>query len=470
MKKYGGLIQKVTLTLATALFLLFCPPGPFTTKAFALSIEDERAMGQSFMAQVRSQFELLDDPFANDFINYLGQYLILFVETKPFPFHFYIIKANALNAFAGPGGHIFFFSGLIAVMDRVDELAAVMSHEIGHVTARHIAKRMAQAKNIGLAQLAGALAAILIGGEAAAPLLAGTMAAGIQAQLHYSRADERQSDHLSFKYMKTSGFAPDGMITALEKIQKGSWFGSDKIPSYLLTHPTGPERMSNLDAMLSTYTPGSVKAKAEQLRRLFPIFKTVVTARSLAPMDAKRMFDRQLKKAPEAFLPHFGLGIVYMRGSEYSKAIQELKMALEGRPNFVPLLRTLGEAYQMNGKDKEALTVFKRALRLDEEDKATEYLLGLSYENLGQYGNAIRLFKRLAALGPVKNEVYYHLGISYGRQKKLAPAHYYFGLYFRRLGQLQKARFHFEKSKKLSSKNPSLRKKVQKELKMLGEL
>jgi tetratricopeptide (TPR) repeat protein len=159
-----------------------------------------------------------------------------------------------------------------------------------------------------------------------------------------------------------------------------------------------------------------------------------------------------------------------MRGSEYSKAIQELKMALEGRPDFVPLLRTLGEAYQMNGKDKEALTVFKKALRLDEEDKATEYLLGLSYENLGQYGNAIRLFKRLAALGPVKNEVYYHLGISYGRQKKLAPAHYYFGLYFRRLGQLQKARFHFEKSKKLSSKNPSLRKKIQKELKMLGEV
>ncbi len=467
--KAKGLFQKETLILIIALSLLLCPPNFFTTKAFALSIEDERAMGQELLVQVRGQFELLDDPFADQFINYLGHYLILPVETKFFPFHFYIIKANNLNAFAGPGGHIFVFSGLIEVMDTVDELAAVMCHEIGHVSARHLANRIAQAKKIGLAQLAGALAAVLIGGEAAGALLAGTMAAGIQAQLHYSREDERQADQLSFKYMKPAGLAPDAMISSLKKIEQGSWFGTDKIPSYLLTHPTGPERMSNLDAMLRSYTPGPLKKEVARLRRLFPIFKTVVSARCLAPRDAERVFSRQLEKTPNSFLPHFGLGIVYMRESEYPKAIQELKKSLVIRPDFVPILRTLGEGYQMNGQDKEALTVLQKALKLDEEDKATQYLLGLSYENMGQYKKAIRLFERLASFRPVKDKVYYHLGISYGRQKRLAFAHYYFGLYFVRLGQVQKARFHFQKAKGLSGNNPALRRKIQKEIKMLGK-
>ena len=462
--------QKVTLILVIALFLLLCPLGLFSTKAFALSIEDERAMGQELLSQVRAYFEFLDDPFADRFINYLGQYLILPVETKFFPFHFYIIKGNDLNAFAGPGGHIFVFSGLIEVMDTVDELAAVLCHEIGHVTARHIAKRIAQAKNIGLAQLAGALAAILLGGEAAAPLLAGTMAAGIQAQLHYSREDERQSDQLSFKYMKPSGFAPDGMISSLKKIEKGSWFGTDKIPSYLLTHPTGPERMSNLDAMLSNYTPGPLKKEAEQLRALFPILKTVVSAKCLAPNDAERLFRRQSGKAPDAYLPHLGLGIVYMRESEYAKAIQELKKSLVAKPDFAPVLRTLGEAYQMNGQDEEALRILQKALLLDDEDIATQYLIGLSYENMGQYKKAIRLFERLASFSPVKNEVYYHLGISYGRLERLGLAHYYFGRYFMKLGQYRKASFHFQKANGLSGKSPTLRKKIQKETNVLKKI
>ncbi len=459
-----------TFLLALVLFFLFCPSNLLTTHALALSIEDEKAMGQKLLAQVQAQFELLDDPFADQYINSLGQYLTLPVETKFFPFHFYIIKANNLNAFAGPGGHIFIFSGLIDVVDTVDELAAVICHEIGHVSARHLANRLEQAKKIGLATLAGALAAILIGGEAAGALVTGSMAAGMQAQLHYSREDERQADQLGFEYMKPAGFAPGAMIDSLKKIERGSWFGTDKVPAYLLTHPTGPERMANLDAMLSGYKPGPLKDEVKQFRSLFPVFKAIVAARCLAPEDAERMFRRQLEKAPDSPLPHFGLGIVYIRDSEYGKAIQELEKSLKDKPDFIPILRTLGEAYQMKGQDKEALAVLQKALKLDEEDKATQYLLGISYENLGQYREAIRLFERLAALAPVKDDVYYHLGLSYGRENRLGRAHYYFGLYFKKLGELQKARFHFQKAMESSGNDAALRRKIQEEIKGLGSM
>ncbi|NIR12428.1 MAG: M48 family metalloprotease, partial [Desulfobacterales bacterium] len=96
-------------------------------------------------------------------------------------------------------GHIFVFSGLINEMEEIDELAAVMCHEIAHVTARHLAHRIEQSKNLGWATLAGILAGILIGGSAGAAVMAGSQAATAQAQLHYSREDERQADQLGFK-------------------------------------------------------------------------------------------------------------------------------------------------------------------------------------------------------------------------------------------------------------------------------
>ena len=87
---------------------------------------------------------IIEDDFAVQYINELGQYLLRPIETQFFPFRFYILKEYTMNAFAAPGGHLFFFSGLIEMTEEVDELAAVVCHEIGHITARHLAHRIEQ--------------------------------------------------------------------------------------------------------------------------------------------------------------------------------------------------------------------------------------------------------------------------------------------------------------------------------------
>jgi len=457
------------ITLICALTFLLCASPPLIRDVSALSIEDERKMGEEFMAQALAHFPLVEDPFANQFINDLGHYLIVPLETKNFPFHFYIIKDNSLNAFAAPGGHIFVFSGLIEAMDNIDELAAVICHEIGHISARHLSKRIEQSKYIGLATLAGILAGMLLGGEAAGALITGSLAVGMQARLNYSREDERQADQLSYKYMEPAGFDPGGMIRALNKITKGSWLGTDKIPAYLLTHPTGPERMANLEAMLSRYTPRSLSKEAALLKGRFPVFKTVVGASTLDPRDAKRLFKRELEENPDAPLPHFGLGMIYMKEGRYDEAIRELEKSLQGKPDFIPIMRTLGEAYQMNDQDKKAVTVLKKVLELNHLDVAALYLLGITYESSGKNRKALRLFEKLSYLKPVRIDVYYHLGLCYGRENKLALAHYNFGRYFKRLGQIQKAQFHFQKAKGLAGNNPVLQKKIIKEMEGLGQ-
>jgi len=296
-------VSKYVFLLFTCLSIL----GPRT--AGALSIKDEETLGRQFLVNVRKYYEVVDDDFANQYINDLGQYLIKPLKTKPFPFHFYILKKDELNAFAGPGGHIFVFTGLIDAMDTIDELAAVICHDIGHVSSRHISERIEQNKKIGLATLAGVLAGSLLGGEVANAVVTGSVAAGIQKQLSYSREDERQADQLGFKYANEAGFKPSALKSALEKFQRMQ-LGMENVPAYLLTHPMGTERMANIDSMLSTYTSTPKREETARFRKMYPYFRTLLKARYQDPDDTERAFRNELEKDPDSPLAHFGLGIV----------------------------------------------------------------------------------------------------------------------------------------------------------------
>lgn len=429
----------------------------------ALSVQDETIMGQKFLESVRKQFNLLDDDFGSDYINDLGQYLLQPVETRPFPFQFYVIGDNTLNAFAGPGGHVFMFSGLISTMDTVDELAAVLCHEISHVTARHLSERLEQAKVMSIATLAGMLAGVLVGGKGGGAIASGSVAAGIQKQLAYSREDERQADQMGFQYLSKTGFDPAGMITTLTKLEKGQWQGADVMPPYLLTHPAGPERMSNIESMLSSLEKGDRKDQAKKFEDLFPFFKALVLAKTGDPHDMEAQFKRLAAEDVDSPLANFGLGVIWQGRSEHDKAIEYFRKALKSRPDSLPVVRKLAESYQLMGLDKEAVAILERSFRADTQDKASLSLLGKSYQNIEEHSKAIRIFERLLLLKPVKDETYYNLGVSYGRENRLALAHYNFGIYFKRLGERNKAMFHFNKAEELAKGDAVLARKIRDE-------
>jgi len=466
MRKFiNKTIRPVTLFMLFS--LLFSQyPTPASWAAF-LSTDEERVLGEEFLVNITREYEIIDDDYAADYLNRLGEYLIHPLESRRFPYHFYIIKHSTLNAFAAPGGNIFIFSGLLEVMDNADELAAVLTHEIGHVTARHLARRMELSKKLGMATLAGMLAAVLVGGKASGAIMTGTLGASAQAQLHYSRNDERQADQLGFKYMQATGFDPSGMISVLQKMQRGQWYSSSKIPPYLMTHPTGPERMSNLDMMISSHSFSTDKREAERLRRQFPIFQTILRAKYTQVDDAERLFLKELEKDPASYSAHFGLGMVYQERSEYDRAIDQYKKALAREPESELILANLGEAYQLNGQEAEAIRTLEKALELDGRNKRALFLKAGSYQQMGENKKAIRIYEQLLAMRPVKKEVYYNLGISYGRVQRLAYAHYYFGIYFMQSHKLNKAKFHFEKADSLAKNDEVLRKKIQRAVKTL---
>lgn len=431
-----------------------------TQPSFALSTEDERIAGEEFQAAVRRQLEMLNDDFASDYINDLGQYITRALETKPFPFQFYVVQHNDLNAFAGPGGHVFFFTGLIAIMDQVDELAAVMAHEIAHVSARHISNRIEQNKVMTIAVLAGMLAGALMGGKAGGAIATGAMAAGIQKQLSYSREDERQADGLGFKYMEESRFNPEGMIAVMKKLERLSPGGTDAVPSYLLTHPAGPERVSTSETLMSQYTPKPESRESTKFRELFPYFRAVCIAKSMDYQTASRSLSIARGNNPESPTAQFVMGVLEKERMDYPKAIEHFERALKGAPDLHPILIHLAETYQLKGQDLKAIEVAERIFRTDERNRAALYLTGMSYQNLEDYSKATVFYERLVSMRPVKDQVFYNLGVCYGRQGKLAIAHYNTGLYFQRNFDFRTARHHFIKADQLAGNDQALRNRI----------
>ena len=334
-----------------------------------------------------------------------------------------------------------------------------MCHEIAHVSARHLAERIEQSKKINLGTLAGVLAGALIGGQAGGAVMAGSAAAGIQTQLQYSRNDELQADQLGFKYAKEGGFDPAAMISTLNKIGRAH-LGGSKIPTYLMTHPSGPERMANLDSLLSGYSPGPENKEAASFRALFPYLQTLLAVRCRTPEEAERLFEGDLEKDPDSTQAHFGLGLVWKERAEYDLAIEHLQKALKGEPGSKLIKRQLGETYQLSDQGAEGVGVLETAVKKDGREDLDLFTLAKSYQDQEDYAKAIPLYEKLAATQPVKDEVFYNLGVCYGKAGKLALAHYNLGIFYRRMGDAEKAGFHFRKATDLASGDPNLMERI----------
>ena len=428
-----------------------------------MSIDEESKLGKEFLISVNKGLPLIDDAFVNEYLSDLGNYIGQYQDTKPFNLNFYIAKDNQLNAFAGPAGHIFIYSGLINAMDQVDELASVISHEIGHVSVRHLASQQDKYTKVAFGTLAGMLAGVLIGGDAGEALLVGSSAAAEQAMLSYSRDDEREADQLGFKKAYLAGFKPDAFIAALAKLQQ-TQLGTEEIPAYLSTHPVDSERMSNLEIMGRQYSDLNNTEEADRFRKLYPLFRTIVKAQSADPKDAERYFNSELEKSPDSSLAHLGLGIALQKKGAYDNAIGHYNIALNGLTEKASVLRYIGESYELKGQTSDAIKTFEKALEINGKDKSILYLLAMSYQETEEYANAVKIYDRLSLMYPVKDDVFYNLGLCLGRQNKLGPAHYNFGIYFKRTGDRDNAEFHFKKAGELAGSDQTLQDKIRKEM------
>ena len=178
-----------------------------------------------FLNQVRHFTSVNNDPEVESYIQSLGDKLVSYSDSNEQLFTFFVVNDPSINAFAGPGGMIGMNSGVILNSSNESELAAVMAHEITHVTQRHLARQFEEASKYSLLNTAALIGALLIGiSNPDAGMAAMTGAAGLAAQnsANFTRANEQEADRIGMQVLAKAGYDPRGMPAFFEKLQPRS--------------------------------------------------------------------------------------------------------------------------------------------------------------------------------------------------------------------------------------------------------
>ncbi len=213
------------------------------------SQEKEIALGRQLAAQVEQQAKMVEDPIVTEYINRIGQNVVLHSDAKV-PFTIKVIDSDEVNAFALPGGFFFVHKGLILAADNEAELAGVMAHEIAHVAARHAMENQGKGTLINY----GALAGIIFGGPIVSTILqnGGGIMAGL-AGLKFTRGAEVEADSLGVQYLYASGYDPTAMSTMFEKLASKNKKKPGTIQKLFSSHPQSIDRRDSSLALVSRF-------------------------------------------------------------------------------------------------------------------------------------------------------------------------------------------------------------------------
>lgn len=221
-----------------------------------ISPVQEKALGDSFFRNIRAQLKISHDPDVQKYIQTIGQTLVAHSDNPTQNFHFFVVLADNINAFAGPGGYIGINSALILSSDSESELASVIAHEIAHITQRHIYRSYEASKRISLPAIAATLAAIIVATQAPQAglgALSAIQAGGLQMQINFTRDNEQEADRIGIKTLDRSGFNPLSMPIFFEKLQLASRYYDAGMPEFLRTHPLTTSRISDTRARAEKY-------------------------------------------------------------------------------------------------------------------------------------------------------------------------------------------------------------------------
>ncbi|HEX6571152.1 MAG TPA: M48 family metalloprotease [Steroidobacteraceae bacterium] len=365
-------------------------PEMGTAAQETLSIDDENRLGRMVMREVRESGALLEDPEVGEYIQSLGLKLSSQAQDGGRSFNFFLIRDNAINAFALPGGFVGIHSGLLLETRNESELAGVLAHEVAHVTQRHIARGIEAQGRASLLSTAAVLAAILMGaggGSSDATMGAITAAQNmaVQSQINFTRENEYEADRIGIGVLANAGFDPNAMPAFFDTMFRRTQLGPDRVPELLRTHPVTSSRIAESKDRALQYPAAKVADSLgyaltkERVRVLSAprgtdprdyyaalgsneadLSLAQTYGRALAQMmggDARgaiATFERLRAEYPQVMQFHTALGQAQLAAGETKAALETLERARNLAPRNVPVTVRYGEALLQAGRPKRA--------------------------------------------------------------------------------------------------------------------
>jgi len=398
-------------------------PSIGVVAADAISIEKEIQIGDALMRQLRSQAPLLMDPVMEEYLNDLGNRLVIHAEDTKFPFTFFWINNQQINAFAFFGGHIGVHTGLILSADNESELASVVAHEISHVTQRHIARRIAAQQKSSPLQIASLLGGILLAvanPEAGIAAISATQAASAQFGINYTRSNEQEADRVGFQILRKSGFDTRGSASFFGKLAARSRAQS-KPPAFLLTHPLPESRIA--DARARAMREGN-RSVPPSLR--FHLAKARVTARYSNTSEYNiELFKNRLAKKEYVFKQAalYGLAIALFDDGKPEQAAPIINQLLASEPENLFYLDVATDIGIARKKTAQAIASLESISEKIPRNQVVTLNLANAAIKHGDFKKANNLIKDFLLINPEHVLSYQLLTESYGESNQYLEMH-----------------------------------------------
>jgi len=370
-RRLHSLLTAIALA-ASATCALAAPTTPVTQSASVLRTPDatlptlgdaaradlspviERKLGEEIMNDIRRDRDYLDDDAIVEYLNNFGENLVTYApgargETNA-DFFFFAVRDPMINAFALPGGFIGVHSQLLIAAQSESELASVLSHEIGHVQQRHIARMLGQQKQDALLPLAALILAALVGkagggADAAMGVVMGGQGLAIQRQLNFSREAEREADRVGFQTMRAAGYDTSGMVSFFKRLQ-GTTRLYGEAPAWLSSHPLTGERIADIQNRIrEAPKPGRIKPDSIEFHLVRARARVLQDPSAKGREEARSAFETQLKQdnTQEQTGAMYGLSFLALKEGDLKTAqswLEKAKGSMKPKPGVLSAERT----------------------------------------------------------------------------------------------------------------------------------
>ena len=402
------------LLLATVLTMTLAAPLAFSQESRLPDIGSsagelltparQAQYGGMMLRELRNYGYLLEDPLVTDWLQGVGGRLGADSDNPQQSYTFFMMRDRQINAFATLGGYIGMNAGLVLTADREDEVAAVLSHEIAHVTQQHVLRGVERAQRDQVPILLGMLGAIVLAqaaggsssGDASQAAIASAMGLMQQRQIDYTRSNESEADRVGIRTLSRAGYDIDAMAGFFAKLQQATRVargsGRESVPDYLQTHPVTTTRISEArqradqlrgsQVTAVTSVPGGERVERfdrntvtlPETRSDNPLLPVPVTLPSLAfrqgdtgqfdwarerlralsastPSAAVREYETLRRQAgkPLTGPERYGLAVAHLQGGDTRLALTELKRLADEHPDNLWVALTVGEAESRTG-------------------------------------------------------------------------------------------------------------------------
>jgi predicted Zn-dependent protease len=397
-----------------------CAANPVTGRQelalFQVSTSEEISLGrQTFPRALQQMGGEYGDPQLAEYVRQVGERLARNSQRPDLPYQFKVVNDSTPNAFALPGGFIAISRGLLTALDNEAQLAAVLGHELGHVTARHSVQAMQRGSllGLGMAVLGGVTGQ---GSYGVAAQQAGQLAAGLLENT-YSREQERESDRLGVDYLVLAGYNPQGAVQLQQYFYRKVEHGAEPmwLAGLFRTHPFSKERMLDLQQYVAeryasatggpdyVFNQQSFARSVTGLRHMQQGYALYDRARKLEEQGqlsrAIAVYLQAATAAPDQALILTALGTAYLKADDLIAGRQHLSRAVQLDGQYYRSRMGLGyllfeqEDYPLAVRELEASMALLPTLQ-------GAYLLASAYEGNRQIGQAVEMYRAVVKAAP----------------------------------------------------------------------